>query len=62
MHELSFNILCLVGAIYLFYRITILLKTLWQGFFKPGKAVDNSTKDNISELYHSNLTAFGDSE
>jgi len=43
MYELSFNILCLVGAIYLFYRITIFLKRLVHLIYKPGKATDKAT-------------------
>lgn len=30
MHELSFNILCLIGTIYLLWRVTIFLKNLLQ--------------------------------
>ena len=62
MYELSSNILCLIGAIYLLYRITIFLKTLLQLIWKPRKAVDKSTKDKISELCHCNFTVFSDSE
>jgi len=62
MYESISHILCLMGAIYLVYRITIFLKILFQLIFKPNKMIDNSTKDKISELCHCNFTAFDDLE
>ena len=43
MYELSFKILCFIGAIYLFHRVTIFLKTLFQLIWKFKKAADKST-------------------
>jgi len=62
MHELSFNILCLIGTIYLFWRITTFLKILLQSLRKSKGSANKSTEDKISELCHCNLTVFGDSE
>ena len=62
MHELSFNILCLIGIIYLLWRITIFFKTLLQLVWKSKSWVNKSTEDKISELCHCNFTVFGDSD
>ena len=62
MYELSSNILCLIGAIYLLYRISIFLKTLLQLIWKPKQLANKSTEDKISELCHRNFTVFSDSE
>lgn len=62
MHELSFNILCLIGIICLLWRITIFLKTLLQLVWKSKSWVNKSTEDKISELCHCNFTVFGDSD
>jgi len=62
MYELSSNILCLIGAIYLLCRISIFLKTLLQLIWKPKQLANKSTEDKISELCHCNVTVFSDSE
>ncbi len=62
MYELIFNILCLIGMIYLLWRITIFFKTLLQLFWKSKKLVNKSTKDKISELCHCNFTIFDESD
>ena len=62
MHELSFNILCLIGIIYLLWRITMFSKTLLQLVWKSKSWVNKSAEDKISELCHCNFTIFNDSD
>jgi len=62
MYELSSNIFCLIGIIYLLWRITIFFKTLLQLAWTSKSWINKSTKDKISELCHSNFTVFDDSD
>ena len=62
MHELSVNVLCLIGIIYLLWRMTFFLRTLLQLFWKSKSWVNKSTEDKISELCHCNFTVFSDSD
>jgi len=50
MYESISNILCLIGAIYLLYRIATFLKSLIQLIFKSRRAANKSTKNQISAL------------
>ena len=43
MQQLISNILCLIGTIYLFWRIGVFLKTVFQLVWKSKKTADKST-------------------
>jgi hypothetical protein len=62
MYELSFYVLCLIGTIYLFWRITMFFKTLLRLFWSSRKSTNKSTEDKTSELRHCNSTVSNDSE
>ena len=58
MYDLSFNIFCLVGIIYLLWRIIILFRSLLLLFLKSKSWDNKSTKEKISELCHCNFSIF----
>jgi len=60
MYEIISSILCLIGAIYLLYRISILLKNLLQLIWKPNNWKHKSTKEKISALCNCKASFFDD--
>lgn len=62
MRDLSFNLLCMIGTIYLLCRVTIFLKTLVQLTLNSKETDNKLTKDDFSELCCCSLTSVSDSK
>ena len=59
MYELSSNILCLIGIIYLLWRIAMFFRSLLRLVWKSRRLLNKSTVDKVSELCHRKFTVFG---
>jgi hypothetical protein len=59
MDDLGFNILCLIGTVYLFWRIAAFFKNLLQLVRYLKEPINESVEDKIPELCNRNLTFAG---
>jgi len=60
LYELMANILGLIGAIYLLYRIGIFLKTILELIRRPQQSANKSIANKISGLCHCRWNVFRD--